>query len=200
MNTQIILASKSQTRSRLLKNAKIKFKTVDHGVDEDEIKLSMFERSPEEIVTKLAEMKALKASISNEGLVIGSDQGLDLNGKLVNKARNFDEAYEQLKSMSGKEHTLITTTVVAKENNIIWKHVDRGKMKMRTLNEKAIKEYLESVDEKILGLVGVSATEEEGNTRSEQGGSEFDTKQGFSMMPLPQLLSDNGLLFKNNGH
>ena len=120
MNTQITLASKSQTRSRLLKNAKIKFKTVDHGVDEDEIKLSMFERSPEEIVTKLAEMKALKASISNEGLVIGSDQGLDLNGKLVNKARNFDEAYEQLKSMSGKEHTLITTTVVAKENNIIW--------------------------------------------------------------------------------
>ena len=78
MNTQIILASKSQTRSRLLTNAKIKFKTVDHGVDEDEIKLSMSESSPEEIVTKLAEMKALKASISNDGLVIGSDQGLSL--------------------------------------------------------------------------------------------------------------------------
>ena len=151
MNTQITLASKSQTRSRLLKNAKIKFKTVDHGVDEDEIKLSMFERSPEEIVTKLAEMKALKASISNEGLVIGSDQGLDLNGKLVNKARNFDEAYEQLKSMSGKEHTLITTTVVAKENNIIWKYVDRGKMKMRTLNEKTIKENLaRSISQKLI--------------------------------------------------
>ena len=126
MNTQITLASKSQTRSRLLTNAKIKFKTVDHGVDEDEIKLSMSESSPEEIVTKLAEMKALKASISNDGLVIGSDQGLDLNGKLVNKAKNLDEAYEQLKSMSGKEHTLITTTVVAKENNIMWKYVDRG--------------------------------------------------------------------------
>ena len=118
MNTQITLASKSQTRSRLLTNAKIKFKTVDHGVDEDEIKLSMSESSPEEIVTKLAETKALKASISNDGLVIGSDQGLDLNGKLINKAKNFDEAHEQLKSMSGKEHTLITTTVVAKENNI----------------------------------------------------------------------------------
>ena len=54
----------------------------------------MSESSPEEIVTKLAEMKALKASISNDGLVVGSDQGLDLNGKLVNKAKNFDEALQ----------------------------------------------------------------------------------------------------------
>ena len=119
MNTQITLASKSQTRSRLLTNAKIKFKTVDHGVDEDEIKLSMSESSPEEIVTKLAEMKALKASISNDGLVIGSDQGLDLNGKLVNKAKNLDEAHEQLKSMSGKEHTLITTKSGTRKEEIL---------------------------------------------------------------------------------
>ena len=200
MNTQITLASKSQTRSRLLTNAKIKFKTVDHGVDENEIKLSMSESPPEDIVTRLAEMKALKVSISNEGLVIGSDQGLDLNGKLVNKAKNFNEAHEQLKSMSGQEHTLITTTVVAKENNIIWKYVDRGKMKMRILDEKVIKEYLESVDEKILGLVGVYAIEEEGIKLFEHVGSDLFSIQGLSMIPLTQFLWDNGMLFENNGH
>ena len=200
MNTQITLASKSQTRSRLLTNAGIKFKTVDHGVDEDEIKLSMSESSPEDIVTRLAEMKALKASISNEGLVIGSDQGLDLNGNLVNKAKNFNDAHEQLKSMSGQEHTLITTTVVAKENNIIWKYVDRGKMKMRTLDEKVIKEYLESVDEKILGLVGVYAIEEEGIKLFEHIGSDLFSIQGISMIPLIQFLWDNCMLFENNGH
>ena len=200
MNTQITLASKSQTRSRLLTNAKIKFKTVDHGVDEDEIKLSMSESSPEEIVTKLAEMKALKASISNDGLVIGSDQGLDLNGKLVNKAKNFNEAHEQLKSMSGKEHTLITATVVAKENNIIWKYVDRGKMKMRILDEEIINEYLESIDEKILGLVGFYAIEEEGIKLFERVGSDLFSIQGISMIPLTQFLWDNGMLFENNAH
>ena len=199
MNTQITLASKSQTRSRLLTNAGIKFKTVDHGVDEDEIKLSMSESSPEDIVTRLAEMKALKVSISNEGLVIGSDQGLDLNGKLVNKAKNFNEAHKQLKSMSGQEHTLITTTVVAKENNIIWKYVDRGKMKMRILDEKVIKEYLESVDENILGLVGVYAIEEEGIKLFEHVGSDLFSIQGISMIPLIQFLWDNGMLFVNNG-
>ena len=200
MNTQITLASKSQTRSRLLTNAKIKFKTVDHGVDEDEIKLSMSESSPEEIVTKLAETKALKASISNDGLVIGSDQGLDLNGKLINKAKNFNEAHEQLKSMSGKEHTLITTTVVAKENNIIWKYVDRGKMKMRMLDEEIINEYLESIDEKILGLDGVCASEEEGIKLFERVGRDFCSIQGISMIPLTKFLWDNGMLFENNGH
>ena len=63
MNKDIILASKSETRTRLLTNAGIKFKTVPHGVDEDEIKLSMNNRAPEEVVEKLAEMKALKPSI-----------------------------------------------------------------------------------------------------------------------------------------
>ena len=198
MNTQITLASKSQTRSRLLTNAKIKFKTVNHGVVEDEIKLSMSKSSPEEIVTKLAEMKALKASISNDGLVIGSDQGLDLNGKLINKAKNLNEAHEQLKSMSGKEHTLITTTVVAKENNIIWKYVDRGKMKMRILDEEVIKEYLESVDEKILELVGVYAIEEEGIKLFESIGGDLFSIQGISLIQLIQFLWENNLLFKNN--
>ena len=139
-------------------------------------------------------------TISNDGLVIGSDQGLDLNGKLINKAKNFDEAHEQLKSMSGKEHTLITTTVVAKENNIIWKYVDRGKMKMRILDEEVIKEYLESVDEKILGLVGVYAIEEEGIKLFERVGSDLFSIQGISMIPLTQFLWDNGMLFENNGH
>ena len=158
----------------------------------------MSERSPEEIVTKLAEMKALKASISNEGLVIGSDQGLDLNGKLVNKARNFDEAYEQLKSMSGKEHTLITTTVVAKENNIIWKYVDRSKMQMRDLNKRLIDEYLNKLDDKILGLVGVYAIEEDGIKLFESIGSDLFSIQGISLIQLTQFLWDNNLLFKNN--
>ena len=102
--------------------------------------------------------------------------------------------------MSGKEHTLITTTVVAKENNIMWKYVDRGKMKMRVLDEKVIKEYLESVDEKILGLVGVYAIEEEGIKLFEYVGSDLFSIQGISMIPLTQFLWDNGLLFENNGN
>ena len=199
MNRDIILASKSETRIRLLRNAGISFKSVAHGVDEDEIKTSMSKSKPEDVVVKLAEMKALKPSISNQNtFVIGSDQGLDFNGVLINKARNKDEAKEQLMSMSGSSHTLITATTVALNNNIIWKYVDRSKMQMRNLDEDLIIEYLNNVNDNILGLVGVYAIEEEGIKLFESIGSDLFSIQGMSLIHLTQFFWDNNLMFGKN--
>ena len=200
MNRDIILASKSETRVKLLRNAGISFEAVAHGVDEEEVKMSMSKNTPEEIVVKLAEMKALKPSMSNKSaFVIGSDQGLDLEGELINKARDRSEAKEQLMKMSGSTHTLITATAVAQDNNIIWKYVDRSKMHMRKLSEDLIKEYLNKVDDNILGLVGVYAIEEEGIKLFENIGSDLFSIQGISLIQLTQFLWDNNLLFENNG-
>ena len=200
MNRDIILASKSETRVKLLRNAGINFEAVAHGVDEEEVKMSMSKDTPEEIVVKLAEMKALKPSMSNKSaFVIGSDQGLDLEGELINKARDRNEAKEQLMKMSGSIHTLITATTVAQDNNIIWKYVDRSKMHMRKLSEDLIKEYLNKVDDNILGLVGVYAIEEEGIKLFENIGSDLFSIQGISLIQLTQFLWDNNLLFENNG-
>ena len=180
MNRDIILASKSETRVKLLRNAGISFEAVAHGVDEEEVKMSMSKNTPEEIVVKLAEMKALKPSMSNKSaFVIGSDQGLDLKGELINKARDRSEAKEQLMKMSGSIHTLITATTVAQDNHIIWKYVDRSKMHMRKLSEDLIKEYLNKVDDNILGLVGVYAIEEEGIKLFENIGSDLFSIQGI---------------------
>ena len=200
MNRDIILASKSETRVKLLRNAGISFEAVAHGVDEEEVKMSMSKNTPEEIVVKLAEMKALKPSMSNKSaLVIGSDQGLDLKGELISKAGDRSEAKEQLMKMSGSTHTLITATAVAQDNNIIWKYVDRSKMHMRKLSEDLIKEYLNKVDDNILGLVGVYAIEEEGIKLFENIGSDLFSIQGISLIQLTQFLWDNNLLFENNG-
>ena len=200
MNRDIILASKSETRVKLLRNAGISFEAVAHGVDEEEVKMSMSKNTPEEIVVKLAEMKALKPSMSNKSaFVIGSDQGLDLKGELINKARDRNEAKDQLLKMSGCIHTLITVTTVAQDNNIIWKYVDRSKMHMRKLSEDLIKEYLNKVDDNILGLVGVYAIEEEGIKLFENIGSDLFSIQGISLIQLTQFLWDNNLLFENNG-
>ena len=200
MNRDIILASKSETRIKLLRNAGIDFEAVAHGVDEEEVKMSMSKNTPEEIVVKLAEMKALKPSMSNKSaFVIGSDQGLDLKGELINKARDRSEAKEQLMKMSGSTHTLITATTVAHDNNIIWKYVDRSKMHMRKLSEDLIKEYLNKVDDNILDLVGVYAIEEEGIKLFENIGSDLFSIQGISLIQLTQFLWDNNLLFENNG-
>lgn len=198
MNKDIILASKSETRIRLLTNAGIKFKAVSHGVDEDEVKLSMNSSAPEEVVVRLAEMKALKPSISNtDSFVIGSDQGLDLNGELINKAKDRKEAKGQLMKMSGLTHTLITVTAIAQNNKIIWKYIDRSNMKMRNLNESQITNYLDSVDDKVLNLVGVYAIEEQGLKLFNYVESDLFSIQGISMIQLCQFLWDNNLLFES---
>jgi len=195
----ILLASKSPTRAKLLKNAGIEFQLVDHNVDEEEVKLSMLSHSPKEVAIKLSELKALKPSITNpDAFIIGSDQALDLQGKLFSKASNRKDAEEQLKALSGQEHTLITSTVVAKNNTIVWRHLNESKMRMRELNEKIITKYISEVGEETLKLVGVYAIEKEGIKLFKSIGDDTFSIQGLSILPLVQFLWDNKILFRND--
>ena len=194
----IHLASKSETRGKLLKNAKISFSRIDHGVDEDEVKISLQNQSPTEIAVKLSELKATQPNPENkEDLVIGSDQVLDLEGKLFNKARDLDEAKSQLIELSGKKHNLITSTVIAQNKNIIWRHLDKSTLVMRSLTTKEIDNYLNEVDESILNLVGVYAIEQEGIKLFEQIDGDFFSIQGLSVTPLINFLRQHSLILNN---
>ena len=194
----ILLASKSPTRAKLLKNAKISFQAVDHGVDEEEVKLTMSSQKPKEIAIKLSELKALKVSASNPNVfVIGSDQVLDFEGKLFSKAPDKKTAEEQLKTLSGQEHTLITSTIVAKNNSVVWRHLNESKMKMRDLSEEVITKYISETGEETLNIVGVYAIEKEGIKLFKSISGDMFSIQGLSMLPLVQFLSDNKILFKD---
>jgi len=194
----IHLASKSETRGKLLKNAKISFSRIDHGVDEDEVKISLQNQPPTEIAIKLSELKATQPNPENkEDLVIGSDQVLDLEGKLFNKARNLDEAKSQLVELSGKKHNLITSTVVAQNKNIIWRHLDKSTLVMRSLTTQEIDNYLNEVDKSILNLVGVYAIEQEGIKLFEQIDGDFFSIQGLSVTPLINFLRQHNLILNN---
>ena len=194
----IHLASKSETRGKLLKNAKISFSRIDHGVDEDEVKISLQNQSPTEIAVKLSELKATQPNPENkEDLVIGSDQVLDLEGKLFNKARELDEAKSQLIELSGKKHNLITSTVIAQNKNIIWRHLDKSTLVMRTLTTNEIDNYLNEVDKSILNLVGVYAIEQEGIKLFEKIDGDFFSIQGLSVTPLINFLRQHNLILNN---
>jgi len=194
----IHLASKSETRGKLLKNAKISFSRIDHGVDEDEVKISLQNQSPTEIAVKLSELKATQPNPENkEDLVIGSDQVLDLEGKLFNKARDLDEAKSQLIELSGKKHNLITSTVIAQNKNIIWRHLDKSILVMRSLTTNEIDNYLNEVDKSILNLVGVYAIEQEGIKLFEKIDGDFFSIQGLSVTPLINFLRQHNLILNN---
>ena len=194
----IHLASNSETRGKLLKNAKIRFSQIDHGVDEDEVKTSLQNQSPTKIAVKLSELKATQPNPQNkEDLVIGSDQVLDLEGKLFNKAGDLTEAKSQLIELSGKKHHLITSTVVAQNKNVIWRHLDKSTLVMRALTTKEIDHYLNEVDKSILNLVGVYAVEQEGIKLFEQIDGDFFSIQGLSLTPLINFLRQYNLILNN---
>ena len=194
----IHLASNSKTRGKLLKNAKIRFSRIDHGVDEDEVKISLQNQSPTEIAIKLSELKATQPNPENkEDLVIGSDQVLDLGGKLFNKAVDLNEAKLQLAELSGKKHNLITSTVIVQNKSIIWRHLDKSTLWMRDLSTNEIDNYLKEVDKSILNLVGVYAIEQEGIKLFEKIEGDFFSIQGLSVTPLINFLKQHNLILNN---
>ena len=195
----IHLASKSETRAKLLKKANIEFTALEHGVDENEVKMLSSHLSPTNLVVKLAELKATQPTTENENdLVIGADQVLDLEGKLFNKAKNKQEAREQLKSLNGKTHKLITSTIIAQNKKIIWRHLDVSNLQMRNLNEGEIENYLNNLDDKILNFIGVYAIEQEGIKLFKKIEGDFFSIQGISLLPLINFLWENKLILNND--
>ena len=195
----IHLASKSETRAKLLKQANIEFTSLEHGVDENEVKMLSSHLSPTNLVVKLAELKATQPTTENENdLVIGADQVLDLEGKLFNKAKNKQEAREQLKSLNGKTHKLITSTIIAQNKKIIWRHLDVSNLQMRNLNEGEIENYLNNLDDKILNFIGGYAIEQEGIKLFKKIEGDFFSIQGISLLPLINFLWENKLILNND--
>ena len=193
---KLILASNSKTRIKLLKAAKIQFETESHGVDEEEVKQSMSDRDPVDTIEKLAELKALKVSNKHpESFVIGSDQGLDLEGILFNKAQDKSEALEQLKTLNGKTHKLITSTIVAHNNNIVWRHYDVSELTMRNMSNEMIEKYINELKPEMLDVVGCYAIEEEGIKLFNSVKGDIFSIQGISITPLLNFLWNNKLLF-----
>ena len=193
---KLILASNSKTRIKLLKAAKIQFETESHGVDEEEVKQSMSDRDPVDTIEKLAELKALKVSSKHpESFIIGSDQGLDLDGILFNKAQDKSEALEQLKTLNGKTHKLITSTIVAHNNNIVWRHYDVAELTMRNMSNEMIEKYINELKPEMLDVVGCYAIEEEGIKLFNSVKGDIFSIQGISITPLLNFLWNNKLLF-----
>ena len=109
---EIILASKSKVRKEILEKNNIPNKVIPSNVDEDIIKKSLLKEkaSPEIISKSLAELKANKVSQKNkENLVLGADSVIDLNGELISKPSNRNEAMNILKKLNGKEHQLVSS-------------------------------------------------------------------------------------------
>ena len=163
--SKIILASKSKVRAEILKDNNIDCLVKPSNVDEDPVKLSLLKEgaSPEIISKNLAEIKANKVSSSiHDTLVLGADSVIDLNGELISKPENREEALIILKKLNGKKHSLISSVCISKNGSMIWNYTDKAFLTMKNFSDQNLKNYLSRISDKALYAYNVYQIEGEG--------------------------------------
>ena len=191
MLNKIILASKSKVRKEILDNNNIESLVVPSNVDEDIVKISLLKEkaSPEIISKNLAEIKANKISLkkTNE-IVLGADSVIDLNGELISKPENREEAMTILKKLNGKSHHLISSVCISKNGSMVWNYTDKATLKMKNFSEDELKKYLSKISDQALYAYNVYQIEGEGKNLFENIIGDEDTIMGLPIKKIKEYL------------
>ena len=190
---KIILASQSKVRKKILDEHNILNEVRPSNVDEDIVKSSLLKEkaSPEIISKNLAELKANKISGKySNNLVLGADSVIDLNGELISKPVNRDEALEILRKLNGKKHYLISSVCISKNGSMIWNHSDKATLTMKKMNDDELKNYLAKISDEALYAYNVYQIEGEGrNLFSSIDGNE-NTVMGLPVEKIKKYLDN----------
>jgi septum formation protein len=194
--TPVTLASTSSARQAILRNAGVAFEAVRSGVDEDAAKAGLLAEgaSPREVADALAELKAFKVSTKRPGLVIGSDQTLELDGALFDKVDTIQAARERLVQLRGKVHKLHSAVVVAQDGRPIWRVVDTTRLSVRDFSDAWLDGYLERNAPDILSSVGCYFLEGEGVQMFDRIDGDYFSILGLPVVGLFDFLRLHGAL------
>ncbi len=192
----LILASGSASRARMLEAAGVAFEVDRPRVDEEAIKASFRAEGmkPRDQADALAETKALSVSNRRAGFVIGADQMLAVEGDTLDKPVNREEARAHLLRLRGREHTLISAVVVAREGAVIWRHVDVPKLKMRNFSDSFLDAYLLQAGEGVLSSVGAYQLEGLGAQLFDRVEGDYFAVLGLPLLPLLAFLREHGIV------
>ena len=188
---KIILASKSKVRKDILDANKINAETIPSNVDEDIVKKTLIaEKAPPEIISKnLAELKANKISQKNRDfLVLGADSVIDLDGELISKPNDREEALEILKKLNGKKHSLISSVCISLNGSMTWNYTDKAFLTMKKMSEDELIEYLKKISDEALYAYNVYQIEGEGRHLFSKIEGDRDTIMGLPVQKIKDYL------------
>tara|TARA_B100001057_G_scaffold165242_1_gene165771 strand:- start:1499 stop:2083 length:585 start_codon:yes stop_codon:yes gene_type:complete len=190
---KIILASKSKVRKKILDEHDILNEVKPSNVDEDVVKLSLLKEkaSPEIISKNLAELKANKVSHNySDNLVLGADSVIDLEGELISKPNDRNEALEILKKLNGKKHHLISSVCISKNGSMVWNYTDRAALTMKKMSEDELKSYLAKISDDALYAYNVYQIEGEGKMLFSKIYGDKNTIMGLPVNKIKEYLSN----------
>ena len=191
MLNKIILASKSKVRKEILDKNKIPNLVKPSNVDEEPVKKNLIkEKAKPEIISKnLAELKANKVSLAQENqMVLGADSVIDLEGELISKPENREEALVILKKLNGKKHHLISSVCISRNGSMIWNYTDKAALTMKNFSEEDLKIYLSKISDEALYSYNVYQIEGEGRNLFLNIDGDEDTIMGLPVKKIREYL------------
>ena len=190
---ELILASKSEIRKKILDENNITNQVEPSSVDEDIIKKSLLKEktSPELISQHLAELKANKVSLrKNNILVLGADSVIDLDGELISKPESREEAIRILKKLNAKKHYLISSVCISKNGSMIWKYTDKALLTMKNMTDKELEIYLSKISDENLYAYNVYQIEGEGKNLFSNIVGDKNTIMGLPIKKIKEYLEN----------
>ncbi|MHA6264276.1 Maf family protein [Arenibacterium sp. CAU 1754] len=197
MSIPLILASGSEIRARLLTQARVPFDVQVARVDEDMVKRALIaeQAKPRDIADALAELKARKISDKTPGaMVIGCDQVLDFENRMLSKPESPEQALAQLTEMQGKRHSLLSAVVIVQDGQPIWRHVGQVRLRMRTSSPEYLQGYVTRNWDSIRHAVGAYKLEEEGVRLFSGIDGDYFNVLGMPLIELLNFLTLRGLI------
>ena len=193
MLNKIILASQSKVRKEILDKNDILNKVEPSNVDEDIVKESLLkEKATPDIISKnLAELKANKVSLKKtDEIVLGADSVIDLDGELISKPKNREEALKILKKLNGKKHYLVSSVCISKNGSMIWNYTDKATLTMKNFSDDELKSYLSKIPDNALYAYNVYQIEGEGRKLFSDIKGDEDTIMGLPIKQIKEYLKE----------
>ena len=193
MINQIILASKSEVRKKILTINKIDCIVKLSNVDEDSVKESLLkEKATPTIISKnLAELKANKVSQKfTDEIVLGADSIIDLEGEIISKPENRLEALKILKKLNGKTHQLVSSVCISRGGSMIWNYTDKASLTMKQMSDKELKVYLAKISDEALYAYNVYQIEGEGRALFSKIEGDENTIMGLPVKKIKEYLNN----------
>jgi septum formation protein len=197
MKDPFILASASAIRSEMLRAAGVPHESIPARIDEDATKAALLSEgaSPRDIADALAEMKARKLSMKNFGsLVLGCDQVLSFDKRLLSKPEDPEQAHTQLAALRGQTHQLLSAAVLYQDGEPLWRHVGVARLTMRQFSDAYLDDYITRNWDSIRWSVGGYKIEEEGVRLFSNIIGDHFTIQGLPLLELLSYLTLRGTL------
>ena len=197
MTRPLILASASQIRLNLLLAAGLQVTACAARIDEETIRIGLQAENaaPQDIADALAELKARKLADKNPAaLVLGCDQVLAFQGRVMAKPETRDIARAHLQDLRGHTHRLISAVVLYDHARPIWRHISGASLTMRALSDGYLDAYLDRNWHSAQHSVGAYKLEEEGVRLFSKVEGDYFTILGLPLLPLLGFLGQRGFI------